>query len=84
MMWEPSAGSLAEKESRVIARMSVAQDESTSGYAKNATRQVSAVQSIAMTTKYILDEDDDLANRLVAAVNVASNDKDGNLSLIHI
>ena len=35
------------------------------------------MRSIAMMTKYILDEDDDLANRLVAAVNVASNDKDG-------
>ena len=32
---------------------------------------------IAMTTKYILDEDNDLANRLIAVVNVASNDKDG-------
>ena len=77
MTWEPSAGSLAEKESRVVARVSVAQDESESGYARNATRQVSAMRSIAMTTKYILDEVDDLANRLVAAVNVASNDKDG-------
>ena len=32
---------------------------------------------MATMTKYILDEDDDLANRLVAAVNIASNDKDG-------
>ena len=35
------------------------------------------MRSIAMMTKYILDEDDDLANRLIAAVNIASNDKDG-------
>ena len=77
MTWEPCTGLLAEKECRVITRVSVAQDESESGYARNATRQVSAMQSIAMTTKYILDEDDDLANRLIAAVNIASNDKDG-------
>ena len=35
------------------------------------------MRSIAMTTNYIFDEDDDLANRLIAAVNIASNDKDG-------
>ena len=72
---EPSAGLLAEKESRVIAHVSVAQDESASGYARNATRQASAMQSIAMMTRYIMDEDDDLADR--AVVYVASNDEDG-------
>ena len=78
MTWEPSAGSLAESESRVVARVSVAQDGSESGYARNATRQVSAMQFISIMTKYILEEDDDLADRLIAAVNIASNDKDGN------
>ena len=56
MMWEPSAGLLAEKESRIIARVSVAQDELGSRYARSATRQVSAMRSIAMMTRYIMDE----------------------------
>ena len=43
MTWEPSTGLLAKKESRVIARVSVAQDESGSTYARNATQQVSAM-----------------------------------------
>ena len=37
MTSEPSTGLLAEKESRIIARVSVAQHESGSGHARNAT-----------------------------------------------
>ena len=37
MTCTPSAGLLAEKESRIIAPVSVAQDKSGSGYARNAT-----------------------------------------------
>ena len=35
------------------------------------------MQLIAMMTRYIMDKDDDLADRLVAAVNIDSNERDG-------
>ena len=78
--WEPSSGELAEKEEKVVSSVNVARAQavSASGHTRNINRMVCSVNAIESTTRsHVNDDGDDLADRLIAAVNVSSQDYDG-------
>lgn len=78
--WEPSSGELAEKEEKVVSSVNVARAQavSASGHTRNINRMVCSVNAVESTTRsHVNDDGDDLADRLIAAVNVSSQDYDG-------
>ncbi|KAI2503959.1 hypothetical protein MHU86_10525 [Fragilaria crotonensis] len=78
MQWDPSSDQFAKKEETYVSSVCVAEKLLATDHVRNASRLVSAVQSLrAMMHITIGQEDGSLADRLVAAVNVATDDTFG-------
>ena len=77
MRWDPSSDQFAKKEETYVSSVCVAEKLLATDHVRNASRLVSAVQSLRAMQVTIGHEDDSLANCLVAAVNVAADDTVG-------
>jgi hypothetical protein len=74
MSWDPSSDQFAKKEETCVSSVCVAEKLSVTDHARNASRLVSAVNSLQSMHAYPGQEDGSLADRLVAAINVAADD----------
>ena len=74
MRWDPSSDEFAKKEETCVSSVCVAEKLLATDHARNASRLVSAVNSLRSMHVYPGQEDGSLADRLVAAVNVAADD----------
>jgi hypothetical protein len=77
MRWDPSSDQFAKKEETYVSSVCVAERLLATDHARNASRLVSAVQSLRTMHTPIGHEEGFLADRLVAAVNVAADDTVG-------
>ena len=77
MRWDPSSDQFAKQEETYVSSVCVAEKLLATDHVRNASRLVSAVQSLRAMQVMIGHEDDSLANCLVAAVNVAADDTVG-------
>ena len=74
MRWDPYSDQFAKKEETYVSNVYVAEKLlARTDHVRNASKLVSAVQSLRVTHVTIGQEDGSLANRLVAAVNVAAD-----------
>ena len=76
-MWEPLLSQFAKKESQ-IACVTTTNAVSANRHAMNAMQLPCAVRSIEQVTRQVYGQEDDLADRLIATVNVAADDMVGN------
>jgi hypothetical protein len=74
MIWDPSSDQFAKKEETCVSSVCVAEKLLATDHARNASRLVSAVNSLRSMHAYPGQEDGSLADRLVAAINVAADD----------
>jgi hypothetical protein len=77
MRWNPSSDQFAKKEETYVSSACVAEGLLATDHARNASRLVSAVQSLRTMQTPISHEEGSLADRLVAAVDVAADDTVG-------
>ena len=73
MRWDPSSDEFAKKEETCVSSVCVAEKLLATDHARNASRLLSAVKSLRSMHVYPGQEDGSLADRLVAAVNVAAD-----------
>ena len=74
MRWDPSSDQFAKKEETYVSSVCVAKKLLANDHARNASRLVSVVHSLRSMHAYPGQEDGSLADRLVAAINVAVDD----------
>ena len=77
MRWDPSSDQFAKKEETYVSSVCVVKTLLATDHARNASRLVSAVNSLRSLRMSIGQEDGSLGDRLVAAVNVAADDTVG-------
>ena len=77
MQWDPSSDQFSKKEETYVSRVCVAESLLATDHARNASRLVSAVQSLRTMHASIGHEEGSLADRLVAAINVTADDTVG-------
>ena len=77
MRWDPSSDQFAKKEETYVSSVCVVKKLLATDHPRNASRLVSAVNSLRSLRMSIGQEDGSLGDRLVAAVNVAADDTVG-------